>query len=249
MFFIITDAIIKINATKESPMLLYYIKHGNNTNDLIAFKKEFNSMKRLENLIGINNYSRFFPIYDSCGNDKFKPYICMEKVEGRTLYSILNSKRDCFRKPEQLLTHQQILHIYEQLNTAFSLLQKVGIIYLDLNPKNILVINNNYDIKLIDFTNCYYLDASEGYYQQINLNLDPKLPIGSQLRNAGALLFTNLFFCDSKQYNLTESRNFFQQYGNLLNCIFNPDLIPINHDSEPLDDWDIWYQLLKNRIG
>ena len=229
--------------------MLLYIKRGHNTNDLTAFQKEFNSMKLLEKLIGINDYCRFFPIYHSYGNNNFTPYICMEKIEGRTLDSILNSKRDCFRKPEQLLTHQQILRIYEQLNTAFSLLQKVGIIYLDLHPENILVTNNNYDIKLIDFTNCYYLDESEGYYQQMNLNLDPTLPIGSQLRNAGALLFTKLFFCDSTQYNLLESRNFFQQYGNLLNCIFNPDLIHINHNSQPLDDWDLWYQLLRNRIG
>lgn len=225
-----------------------------------SFQMEYNSMKELEKRMAENNqsdlYHKLFPYYEcyKCTKDG-QPYIRMEYIEGKTLEEKLYSKKKSSKKPEPLLSNAQIRHLYEQLNTAIYWLHQVGILYLDLSPQNILILNNDYDIKLIDFTDCYYFNRPIRRYRQIDVRLDSTLPPAIQLKNAGALLFTRLFFAGNEHYNnyfsfgqttsAIKNRQFFtKEYGSLLNCLFFPKEPVLVEDDVSLAQWEEWYQLL-----
>ena len=238
-------------------LYMKYCKNTNNYTDYDAyFQNEFEHMKQLESLMeqqGVSDlYKNLFPYYDSYGyTEEGTPYICMEYIPGNTLEQRLCNKIPSSKQLKPLLYKHQILHLYEQLNDAFYWLYQVGIIYLDLSPENIIVLNDNYDIKLIDFTHCYYLNSDTPYHC-IDERLDSNLPICMQLRNAAALLFSRLFYSGNTHYNeyfsyASNNRIFFRDnYGSLLNFLFSPeDEESIFFDNEfSLIEWQKWYQLL-----
>ncbi len=230
-----------------------------------SFQIEYLSMKQLEKQMAncgkSDLYHKLFPHYESYGcTDDGQPYICMDYIKGCTLEEKLCTKNNSCKGPKQLLSKAQICHLYEQLNTAIYWLHQVGILYLDLSPQNILILNNDYDIKLIDFTDCYHFNKYSRRYRQIDVRLDSALPPCIQLKNAGALLFTRLFFSGNKHYcdyfsfgqteDAIKNRQFFtKEYGKLLNCLFFPNSEPAYSKNEFLDEfslvqWEEWYHLL-----
>lgn len=236
---------------------MFYYKYCENPDEYIAystsFQIEFEHMNRLRILMEQNGngglYSRLFPRYYSTGiTSTGQPYIEMEYLTGSTLENILSSRPQT-NTPQRLLSHQQILHIYEQLHDAIDCLYQVGIIQLDLSPQNIFVLNENFDIKLIDFTNCYYTCYPNRAYKALDNRINPNTPVGIQLRDAGALLFTRLFFSGKELYHVHFSREnsgFFNRgYYQLLNCLFCPDALTYaNADINDLFYWKDWYNEL-----
>ena len=226
----------------------------------LYFQMEYDSMERLKQLMDDTGkgslYTQLFPLYYtySCTTSK-QPFICMEYITGCSLEEKLSAQYINKNEPFPILNAQQILHLYEQLNTALYWLSQVGIFYLDLNPKNILVLNNNYDIKLIDFTNCYYQNKPDIPYRVLDNRISQKSPIGVQLRDAGALLFTRLFFYGQEHYNnyfslnTLNNKTFFSRFGSLLDCLFYPDELLEDSEKHPLSYWEDWYTQLLRRFS
>ncbi len=82
------------------------------------------------------------PIVYEMGMHDDLPFIAMESVEGETLETIIESKREL-----DLITK---LKIIEQVCTALGYAHKNGIVYGDLTPENIIVQPNGV-VKIVDF--------------------------------------------------------------------------------------------------
>lgn len=225
----------------------------------ISFEMEFLHMNQLRILMEKNSpkraYSHLFPYYYSTNQlPSGQPYIRMEQINGTTLEDILSS-RPIHTLPHRLLTHKQILHIFEQLHDAIYWLYQGGMMQIDLSPQNIIVLNSDFDIHLIDFTNCYYTNYPSRSYKIIDNRIDTHMPIGMQLRDACALLFTRLFFSGKTHYNqyfsmsdttiTTPAQTFFEkEYHQLLNCLFYPNSVTYVSDMDDLSYWEDWYKHL-----
>lgn len=246
----------------------YYYKRCKNPTEYSHYSKlfqtEFNHMNNLRTLMEKSGteeiYSRYFPYYYSTDTDcSGQPYICMERIAGNTLEEILTNK-NCYEIPQRLLSHQQILHIYEQLHEAIYWLYQGGMLQLDLSPQNILVLNNNYDIKLIDFTSCYFFKKPTGIHKQIDYRFRPQVSASIQLRDSCALLFTRLFFNGNEYYQkyfasqniykVRINRNYFEkQYPQLLNCLFYPESTEYTmSDTVTLSYFECWYETLRKLL-
>lgn len=237
-----------------------------------AFSLELAHMQRLQHLMESKNegqtYANLFPHYlDLQYDSEGRPFLHMEKINGESLEDYLGRQRRR-NYPYPLLTDWQISHIYDQLYLAVSWLYQGNILQFDLSPQNIMI-NNRFDIRLIDFTDCYYTDLSlsdnkKKGCKKIDYRLNQSAPVSYQLRDSYALLFTRLFFCGKKHYddlfsfrsNSDKSRNtrrfFEREYPQLLNCLFYPDDPPPCETEEsrryPLSDWEIWYRRLSKLL-
>lgn len=88
------------------------------------------------------------------------PVICMEYMEGKTLADYFKQFHPSNHKsPKLYLTPHQYYHILEQLLEILTVLRQHQILYLDLNPENIIIRNEDFDIALVDFTFCQYTDV------------------------------------------------------------------------------------------
>lgn len=205
-----------------------------------CFQQEFLAMSDLEKQMrhsGFDHvYERLFPFYHETGLSKTGiPYLITDYIPGCTLEDILSSAR--VTSPQQILTSQQILQLFQQLDEAQSWLHKAGLIQMDLSPRNIIVCNHiqpelfsydTLDIRLIDFTDAYYLsseirrkrDRWNRRHHLINGLADRSLPPDFQLQQTAALLFTYLFYKGQKDYEQHRPcEPFFDRYGSLLNCL------------------------------
>lgn len=245
-----------------------YLKTCNNPqkyNDTIhLFQLEFEHMIQLQDQLGDEVYSRFFPYYDyfTPSNEFGQPCLSMQRLEGETLEEKL-CRMTKYNEPHKLLTSTHIRCIYEQLYEAIAILYDIGMIPLDLSPQNIFVLNNpknEFKIKLIDFTECYYINYPNQNYKTIDTRVDTNNPIGIQLRDTCALLFTRLFFSGNEHYNNHFSlflhrnnaricENFFSNnYPSLLNCLFSTVEYAENICKDDLTCWKIWYNALMNCV-
>ena len=231
-----------------------------------CFLHEYTQMKKLQNLMnGISpSYDELFPTYHEYGTDNnFEPYIIMDFIPGVTLESWLRRAVPSthYRNPHRILSDHDILYLFSQINDAQYWLNKVNMLQLDLNPGNIILsepLNNNFKIKLIDFTDAYYNDT---VIQADRLNRSYKLIDDArpdrrlkghpelQLREAGILLFTRLFYSGDVLYktNHQDSLRFFKPYASLLNSRLSPETIVLNSSSEDnlLFYWNQWFEELK----
>lgn len=210
-------------------------------------------------------YKRLFPSYYETGlSKKGSPYLITDYIPGCTLEDILSSAR--VTSPQQILTSQQILQLFQQLDQAQSWLHKAGLIQMDLSPRNIIVCNHiqpelysydTLDIRLIDFTDAYYLsseirrkrDRWNRRHHLINGLADRSLPPDFQLQQTAALLFTYLFYKGQKDYEQHRPcEPFFDRYGSLLNCLrvrTAPSFFPNEPDASgnsdvSLSHWSDW---------
>lgn len=229
-----------------------------------CFKQEFDHMRHLKEIMRDEEYTHLFPNYYEYGFHDDRPYILMDYIEGQTLETCLSrypahisEKTKC----HQYITNQKILYLFKQLNTAEYWLQKAGLLQLDLNPGNIIITDNNFHIKLIDFTDAFYL-SDQIREQRLSLehprtykliedarpNPDFQGFPSLQLREAAILLFTRLFYNGDSNYNYYHSDNdiFFDQYSTLLNSRRHPETI--NLLDVPNDDhlfyWNQWIEQL-----
>ena len=221
------------------------------------FESEYNSMRFLFRNYE-DDYRTLFPEYISFepGNDS-EPFLIMEYIEGETLEEKLSTGRR-FRRPSpcQCLTNAKIFHLFEQLTHAQLLLCNAGLLQFDLNPTNIIVVNNDFDIRLVDFTDPFYTDPeieivqfrdeNDRQYGKIDYHILPNYYSPAQeLRQTAALLFTRLFYQGSGEYSDLYSRDAFldsyMEYDRLLQCLDEePDKCDV-----PLRHWGDWVTLLQ----
>ena len=235
-----------------------------------CFQQEFLAMSGLEEQMlhseSAHVYKHLFPSYYDAGlnNKTGSPYLITDYIPGCTLEDILSSAR--VTSPQQILTSQQILQLFQQLDEAQSWLHKAGLIQMDLSPRNIIVCNHiqpelfSYDaldITLIDFTDAYYFSSEirrkraqwNRRHHLINGLADRSLPPEFQLQQTAALLFTYLFYKGQKDYEQHRPcEPFFDRYGSLLNCLrvrTAPSFFPNEPDASgnsdvSLSHWSDW---------
>lgn len=201
-----------------------------------GFNDEYETMHRL-------NGSVFFPSYYEANlrknewNPNNAPYICMDYIRGETLESLLErrGKRNDSesRRLFPLLSDWELHRLFEQLYDALCILCNNGILYFDLNPRNIIIINKQFDLRLVDFTFCCRHSEKQGgnmYWKAIEGSLHKKWPYSLILEEALLLLFTRLFYPGGTDYAGHFSRSgdcsepvrsyFGSRYGQLLRPLF-----------------------------
>jgi eukaryotic-like serine/threonine-protein kinase len=129
------------------------------------------------------------PIVYEMGMHDDLPFIAMESVEGETLETIIESKREL-----DLITK---LKIIEQVCTALGYAHKNGIVYGNLTPENIIVQPNGV-VKIVDFGIARVGDD--------DVNAD-RIDARVDLLSAGRVLFRLLIGKDP--YTAAEVSNFF----------------------------------------
>ena len=217
----------------------YYIKHQNDPAYFAKYKRECERMQRLYDM-DREQYCSLFPRYYSYSNNSGKPSVTMERISGITLEERLKKK--------PILSNSNIVHIFSQIDQAQKMLQKVNMLQLDLNPKNILVINSEFDIRLIDLTEACYLDDSNyNRCRRVDVSASPDIAISLQLREAGALLFCRLFYKGNEDYFKNRSQtNRLRKYSELLQCLDSKSHYSYDdYDNDPLFYWNAWMQQFK----
>ena len=213
-----------------------------------SYRNEFTAMRTLYSK-DPDSYIRLFPVYHACGRDRAgNPYIMMDHINGITLEKKLQGMGH--RNPHRYLSNNQILHIFDQISAAQRMLRSVNILQLDLNPENIIVVNDDYDLRLIDLTEARSLTDSSKPYNLIDYHASFDIPPSMQLCQAGALLFTRLFYCGNEYYQTEYSRssflNRFHSYWSLLHCLdIKDDLQKPGERSDCLYYWDNWLNQLR----
>lgn len=210
-----------------------------------CFQQEFLAMSGLEEQMlhseSAHVYKRLFPSYYETGlSKKGSPYLITDYIPGCTLEDILSSAR--VTSPQQILTSQQILQLFQQLDQAQSWLHKAGLIQMDLSPRNIIVCNHiqpelysydTLDIRLIDFTDAYYLsseirrkrDRWNRRHHLINGLADRSLPPGFMLQQTAALFVTySSFIKVRKIMNSTVPVNHFSTDMAVCSIVFVSEL-------------------------
>ncbi|HAB93284.1 MAG TPA: hypothetical protein DCF49_00730 [Lachnospiraceae bacterium] len=214
----------------------------------LAYRREFLAMKSLF-LRDPERYRLLFPVYRTCGFDRLgNPCIKMDHISGITLEQKLRSM--AHRSPHRYLTDSQILYLFEQLSAAQEMLSTVGLLQLDLNPENIIVVSDRYDIRLIDLTDACSLSDRSLPYNLIDYHASVDLPPSMQLREAGALLFTRLFYSGNDRYQEAYSQSSFlkryHHYWSLLKCLDAPESRQGPEDpGDCLRYWNLWLRQLR----
>lgn len=212
-----------------------------------SFRREYNYMKNLEQSFP-GCYQRYFPHYVSYTLSSLcnRPQIVMEAVHGISLEEILrNSAPRNNTRPYQLLPPSVMAHICQQIYEALVCLYQGGMLYFDLLPENIIVVNQQFDIRLIDFTFCFHLGEAHPFgYKILDSQLDQTIPLPAQPVKAMMLFCTRLFFAGKDAY-----RNYYRQ-ASLFGAFFrdNYGCLFASLCAEPEDDYIIAdaYALLEN---
>ena len=212
------------------------------------FCQEFKTMQALYTQ-NPERYLKYFAKYHRFGKDtKGRPVIQMEHINGKTLEEIL--EKQIRPDPYNHLTPQQTLHLFRQLNDAQHMLCDMGVLHLDLKPENIIVLNDNFDIKLVDLTStCRFNDPTCGY-NVIDYRVDAKLTPPLQLRQVGALLFTRLFYSGKTAYDDHYRKNLSNKFGEyllLLQCLNTGCAAKAKKD--PMYYWSLWLKQLENTLS
>lgn len=200
-----------------------------------GFRYEFETMRHL-------NGSDYFPSYHEFNDHKNElnlnnsPYICMDYIRGETLEALLErrGKRNDSESKRlfPLLSDWELHRLFEQLYEALCILCDNGILYFDLNPRNIIIVSKQFNLRLVDFTFCcrHSEKQSDMYWKAIEGSLHKEWPYSLILEEAFLLLFTRLFYPGDKDYagHFARSgdcsgpiRNYFcRRYGQLLRPLF-----------------------------
>lgn len=259
----------KLNVSHQHPLFYKYCCNPERYEEYeYCFQQEFCAMAGLEKQMQQAGYSHIyhslFPSYYETGTSETGiPYLITDYISGCTLDAVLCSAQNT--SPRQILTAQQILHLFRQLDQAQFWLHKAGLIQLDLSPRNIIVCNHAQaelftheipDIRLIDFTDAYYLSPGirkkraqwNRRHHLTNGLAERSIPPELQLQQAAAILFMLLFYKGQDDYGQHRPcESFFDKYGSLLNCIrvrpsslFENDPDNFNTSDISLTYWSGW---------
>lgn len=189
-----------------------------------AFKEEYNAMEKIKQKFPNNTY---FPTYIGYGKLDDAPCICMEYIDHKTLEEYLIQSSEAYNitsSPSfQFLESKYRNKILQQLYDAVDILYKCDILNFDITPANIIILNSDFDIKLIDFTFFYDLKKTDEYNQFLSYKRNDSRLLQSHpvsLRIANALLFFYIqSFYPSKKIYLEHTRNRNSIYNFFSNAI------------------------------
>lgn len=200
-----------------------------------GFRYEFETMHCLNGSVYFPSYYEF-NIHKKELNINNSPYICMDYIRGETLESLLNrrGKRNSSKTKRlfPLLSDWELHRLFQQLYDALCILCDNGILYLDLNPHNIIIVSKQFDLRLVDFTFCCYHSEKQNnmYWKAIEGSLHKDWPYSLLLEESFLLLFTRLFYPGETDYARHFARTgnssepiqsyFCKRYGQLLRLLF-----------------------------
>ena len=94
-------------------------------------------------ILSICDHPNIQKIYEYFNDGKFF-YIILEYVKGKNIYQFISEK--------EYIHESIVVNIFKQIISVITYLHQNGIIYCNINPDNIIIINDNHDIKFIDFS-------------------------------------------------------------------------------------------------
>ena len=188
---------------------------------------------------------------------------CAPDSSCKTLYSFLSDCDKGTSSPDSRLSNSVIRRIINKLYPILDYLKDHGILYMDLNPDNI-IIDRHMNLKLIDFTFCKYIDAeavpdsqlyyvpkccgnvTRTYYNHYCSDLN-EVKADELLTAVFAEFYSHLFFKNRfdylKHYRLTDMQDFLMNCGYVNKRLFTNILshccppIDRNYRLEPLPSW------------
>lgn len=153
--------------------------------------------------------TKYFPKYLNCGLFDNKPCIRMEYIRGITLEKYLQKRASVIGSGTapsmDLLSSTDRKRILEQLYEALQILYDCNILHFDINPANIIILNKNFDIKLIDFTFFYDLNKSDAEniaqkYKRNDSRLRLSDPVALRMANALLYFYMQSFYPTADDY-------------------------------------------------
>lgn len=217
------------------------------------FRYEYSHMKQLEGLMAEAGhediYRALFPVYHGYGySPSGHAFVVMDYIPGDTLEQRLH-------RSDVPVDPRRIRHLFDQLHLAQTLLCQAGMLQMDLSTENIIVVNDRYDIRLIDFTDAFFTSlhirgTRQRSHKLIDFHVSRELSPERQLAVAGACLFTRLFYrgepCYSHEFRLDPLPASLQPYRSLLDCLAQrkPVLETSGSNDLPHDwlrEWNRWY--------
>ena len=177
-------------------------------------------------------------------------YILMEYVKGMSLSRYL-SQYCSTSTPCQILSRKDMRVICRQVYDTLLYLNENGILYLDLTPENIILTDNRFHLKLVDFTSCFFKHRPlNSFVKASSIHLELNLPTDYLLTQLFALFCARLFYRDRTDFNNHYSYlNFVQSsasssYGMLFKYGLHPERGDSNHSS-----FHNWYQWLYSLLA
>lgn len=136
-------------------------KNFKDDENFILENRIFNIIQKKSEKLGSNIYDKYIPkkygTTNALVNDEKKKFLVIEYIDGITLSKLINSKK---------ISEKMVVNIFTQLCEVISFFHSIGISHRDLKPQNIMIVgkkdsNGNYiedniQIKLIDFGLSYY---------------------------------------------------------------------------------------------
>lgn len=194
------------------------------------FEKEFARMKSIS--------SELFPRYFKKSTAQSpNPFVIMEYFSPDdfiTLETHLRNQHTSNKFSEQrLITDALFNALIESLHEALKILYQNGLLYLDLQPENILINPHTNEIRLVDFTDCYDCNAGGKQVPKVaDDNMDPCSPPAVLLTRAFGLLIVRLHYAGSTAYGSFPSdvKKFIEKYYPLFNDIL------CQYGTDPMED-------------
>lgn len=166
------------------------------------FSKEFTQMKKIYTETNLELFPEY---YNKSSNMSPEPYVIMEYFPSEsfmTLETYLCSKHTSNKYSQQRLIDDELFTaLLQKLHEAFIILFANKLLYLDLQPENILINPYTKEIRLVDFTDCYDLSAKETpIFKFADANLDPYSPPAVLLTRSFCLLIARLHYAGDTAY-------------------------------------------------
>ena len=162
------------------------------------FDKEFTRMSQI--------CSKLFPRYykKSSYQSHNLPYVIMEYFSSDkfiTLEEYLRMQKSSGYSEQRLIDDELFTSLLKNLYEGLKVLFDHGLLYLDLQPGNILINPETREIRLVDFTDCYDLRSTKTLSFKIaDLNMNYNSPPAVNLTRAFCLLIARLHYADSNAY-------------------------------------------------
>lgn len=163
------------------------------------FDEEFTRMSQIRSKLFPRYYKKSsYPSYNS-------PYVIMEYFPSDkfiTLEEYLCMQHKSNKYSEQRLIDDELFTaLLRNLHEGLKVLFDHGLLYLDLQPENILINPKTREIRLVDFTDCYDLHSKETpIFKLADENLDPNSPPAVLLTRVFCLLIARLHYAGSVAY-------------------------------------------------
>lgn len=110
-------------------------------------------------ILSICDHPNIQKIYEYFNDGKFF-YIILEYVKGKNIYQFISEK--------EFIHESTVINLFKQIISVITYLHQNGIIYCNINPENVIIINDNQDIKFVGFSLSKKLQKGEILYHNYN---------------------------------------------------------------------------------